>query len=103
MPIGLDTNILVHATLVQDEEKHEKAKKFLEEMVESGDYLVSLQVIAEYYYVIMKTAPRLMDEARELAEILATPQNTVHYSIHTLNEAAKASTSWRKYWDTVLA
>ncbi len=31
MLIGLDTNILVHATVIEDKYKHEKVKKFLEE------------------------------------------------------------------------
>lgn len=103
MLIGLDTNILVHATLIQDMDKHEKAKKFLERIVESGNYLISLQVVAEYYYVVMKAAPRLIDEARELVEILATPQNTIHYDLPIINEALRVSGGWKRYWDTLIA
>ena len=103
MPIGLDTNILVHATVVQDREKHEKAKQLLKEIVENGDYLLSLQVIGEYYATILRVAPELAEEARELIDILATPENTVHYDLDTLNQALKITKSPGKYWDKLLA
>ncbi len=103
MLIGLDTNILVHATVIQSRVKHEKAKRFLEELVASGKYLISLQVIGEYYYTILRIAPSLKDEALQLIEILAEPQHLAHYNLQTLNEALRLTTSPRNFWDTLLA
>lgn len=103
MLIGLDTNILVHATVIEDKNKHEKAKELIEKLVENRKYLVSLQVVAEYYYTIIRIAPQLMEEARELVEILATPQNTVHYDLSIINEALEKSGSPRRFWDALIA
>ena len=103
MLIGLDTNILVHATLIEDKGKHEKAKRFLEEIVPRGNYLISLQVAAEYYATIIRIAPNLAEEARELIEIIATPETTVHYNLETLNQALEKAGRRGKFWDTLIA
>ena len=100
--IGIDTNILIHATLIQDPDKHEKAKKFLEEIVQTKEYLISLQVIGEYYAVITRTAPQLKKEARELIETLAEKENIVHYTMGDLENALKLARKG-KFWDTLLA
>ena len=100
--IGLDTNILVHATLIQDKRKHERAKQFLEELVREDNYMISLQVIGEYYAVIAKLAPQLMKEAVELIETLADKEKLVHYTLDHLNEAIEKSGKG-KFWDTLLA
>ncbi len=102
--VGIDTNILVHALVVQDEEKHEKAKNLLREIVENGDrYLLSLQVVGELYATLLRVAPSLIPEAIELARLLAERLNLVHYTLTDLEEAAKTTTAPRRYWDTVLA
>lgn len=102
MLIGLDTNILVHATVVQDRRKHERAKRFLEEVVANGRYLISLQVVAEYYYTILRIAPVVKEEARDLIEILATPEATVGYSLEETNQALALSDR-KRFWDTLIA
>ncbi len=103
MQIGLDTNILVHATVVQDRDKHEKAQEFIRRLLKEGEYLISLQVVAEYYYTVTRIAPQLVEEAMELVEILATPENTVHYDLSTINEALEKSGNRRRFWDTLIA
>jgi len=80
-----------------------RAKQFLEGLVASDSYLISLQVIGEYYYTVLRIAPSLRDEANQLIEIPADPQHLIHYDLQTLNEALRLTTSPRNFWDTLLA
>ena len=61
--IGLDTNILVHSIVLQDEEKHRCAQRFLLERVSRGDYALSAQVVAGLYNTVLRIAPQRLRDA----------------------------------------
>ncbi|BES82817.1 PIN domain-containing protein [Pyrodictium abyssi] len=101
--VGIDTNILVHALIVQDEAKHEAAKRLLRDIVEHGDrYILSYQVIGELYSTMLRIAPSLMEEAIALARLLARRLRLIHYTASELENATRTSTP-KRFWDTVLA
>ena len=52
--IGLDTNILVHSIVLQQEDKHQRAQQFLLERIARRDYAISVQVVAEFYRTILR-------------------------------------------------
>lgn len=101
--IGLDTNILVHSIVLQDEGKHRRAQQFLLERVSRGDYAVSVQVIAEFYSTILRIAPQRLRDAMELADILIENGVVIHYNAEIAARAAERTPTPRKYWDILLA
>ncbi len=90
--LGIDTNILVHALIVQDSKKHKRAQEFLVEVVRSSNYVISTQVVAELYATLLRVAPELTKEARELVEILSGPgagSGTVYWRKPTSERESK--------------
>jgi len=101
--IGLDTSILVHSIVVQDEYKHWRAQEFLLERVAKRDYAISIQVVAELYNTILRIAPQRLEDAIELVGILTENGVVLHYDAEIAAEAAEKTTTPRKYWDALLA
>ena len=101
--IGLDTNILVHSIVLQQEGKHRRAQQFLLERIARGDYAISVQVVAEFYRTILRIAPQRLRDAIELVSILIENGIVLHYDAEIAARAAEKTPTPKKYWDVLLA
>jgi len=101
--IGLDTNILVHSVVLQDEDKHRRAQQFLLERIARRDYAISVQVVAEFYRTILRIAPQRLRDAIELVGILIENGVVFHYDAEIAARAAERTPTPKKYWDVLLA
>lgn len=101
--IGLDTNILVHSIVLQQEDKHRRAQQFLLERIAGRDYAISVQVVAEFYRTILRIAPQRLRDAIELVSILIENGIVLHYDAEIAARAAEKIPTPKKYWDVLLA
>jgi len=59
--IFLDTNIIVYAYDSSAQSKHEIAKKIMRELWDSGQGMISTQVLQEFYVSVTKKIPKPLD------------------------------------------
>jgi predicted nucleic acid-binding protein len=66
--VFVDANILVYAYDASARDKHRIARKELSDLWDSGEGLISTQVLQEFYVAITKKVPRPADS--ELAKVI---------------------------------
>ncbi len=60
----VDTNILVYAYNVDEEEKHPQASTLMKELWEQGTGVLSLQVLQEFYVTVTQKIRKPLDPAK---------------------------------------
>lgn len=101
----LDTNVLIYAIDPTDAAKQSVAQKWLAEAHESGDGLVSYQVVQEWFNVVLRKAavPLTADEAASIYRTLIEPIWRIQSSREVLDTALglyrRDSLSW---WDSLI-
>ncbi len=102
-PVGIDTNILVHGLLIQDERKHKIALSVLRNiLLNPSDYVIAIQVFGEFISTVLRVRPKLRDEALDLVGLLSKHVTVVHYTTSEVMKAGKA-VDYQRFWDAVLA
>jgi predicted nucleic acid-binding protein len=101
----LDTNLLVYAVDPSDEEKHTISLKWLAAAHETGNGLLSYQVVQEWFNVVLRkaAAPLRPDEAASIYRKLIEPLWRIQSSRELLDRALdlhrQHSFSW---WDSLI-
>ena len=101
----LDTNLLIHAIDAADPGKQAIAQKWIAKAHETGDGLVSYQVVQEWFNVVLRKAavPLSVDEAalvyRQLIEPLWRIQSSREFLDTALDLHRRDSVSW---WDSLI-
>lgn len=101
----LDTNLLIYAIDATDPGKQAVAQKWIATAHESGDGIVSYQVVQEWFNVVLRkaAAPLSADEAaliyRELIEPLWRVQSSRELLDTALDLHRRDSISW---WDALI-
>ena len=99
--VFIDTNILVYATLKDDQPKHEQAVSFITSL-KGSSLFVSTQVMSELYVALLKHA---IDEnciVKTLTQIAAT-FNVSAISLDTVSSAWKVKKKHHySYWDSLI-
>lgn len=101
----LDTNLWIYAVDAADPGKQAVAQKWIASAHESGDGVVSYQVVQEWFNVVLRKAatPLSAHEAGEIYRQLIEPLWRIQSSRELLNEALdihrRDSISW---WDSLI-
>jgi predicted nucleic acid-binding protein len=101
----LDTNLLIYAIDATDAHKQAVAQKWIATAHESGDGLVSYQVVQEWFHVVLRKAatPLSADEAASIYHQLIEPLWRIQSSRELLDTALDLhrldSISW---WDSLI-
>jgi predicted nucleic acid-binding protein len=101
----LDTNLLIYAIDATDPHKQAVAQKWIATAHESGDGLVSFQVVQEWFNVVLRkaAAPLSADEAASIYHQLIEPLWRIQSSRELLDTALdlhrRDSISW---WDSLI-
>lgn len=102
---GIDANILVHATIVQDRRKFEIASGILKDVLEgSRRAVVTTQILGEFARVATEKVPRPLPKRKAYAflSLLAhSPSCTV--LPYTTDHVLGALRSGKPFWDSVIA
>jgi predicted nucleic acid-binding protein len=101
----LDTNLLIYAIDASDPGKQAVAQKWIATAHESGDGMVSYQVVQEWFNVVLRkaAAPLSADQAAQVYRELIEPLWRVQSSRELLDTALdlhrRESISW---WDSLI-
>jgi predicted nucleic acid-binding protein len=101
----IDTNLLIYAIDAADPRKQAVAQKWIATAHESGDGLVSYQVVQEWFNVVLRkaAAPLSADQAESIYHQLIEPLWRIHSSPELLEAALDLhrhdSVSW---WDSLV-
>ena len=105
----VDTNILVYAYDVTDQQKHKRAKQLLEKCWKKEVvYAISSQNLAEFFIIITKKVPHPLplEEAEQIIKDICafSSWKVLQYSEQTLLKAIKLHKEKKKhFWDALIA
>ncbi len=104
MPTFVDTNILVYAEDRDAGEKHEAARDLITDLWHSGDGVVSVQVLQEFFVNVTRKVPRPVDpvEARAIVEQYLTWRVVQNTGALLLAGIRLASSLQISFWDALL-
>lgn len=104
----IDSNILVYSIDRSEEEKHERAKKLFNELLEDEKLFLSVQNLTEFYSVSTRKiedkldheeAMRMINNLKNIKEVEIDNLN-----INNLSKGAKiAEQNQTDYWDSLIA
>lgn len=101
----VDTNILVYAYNLDEEEKHPRASTLIKELWEQGTGVLSLQVLQEFYVTVTQKIekPISSDQAKQIIEDYASAWEIVEPSVKTLLAALEAKDKHQfHFWDALI-
>ncbi|MGH9380249.1 MAG: PIN domain-containing protein [Thermoanaerobaculia bacterium] len=104
MPTFVDTDILVYAEDRDAGEKHEAARDLITDLWHSGDGVVSVQVLQEFFVNVTRKVPRPVDpvEARAIVEQYLTWRVVQNTGALLLAGIRLASSLQISFWDALL-
>lgn len=85
----VDTNILVYAHDLDAGDRHRRSRELVEALWESGEGMLSLQVLQEFYVTVTRKIPSPLPPAR--ARALIEPYLTWHVEILPREAVLRAS------------
>jgi predicted nucleic acid-binding protein len=100
----VDTNVLVYAYDPTTPDKHEQARTLVTRLWESGDGVLSIQVLQEFFWTITRKVPRPISpsQAVDLIEEFAT-WNVFEPAAEDVIQAARLSVRRRiSFWDAMI-
>ena len=102
--IFLDTNILVYAYDEYDQQKQKKAQNLLTEGMESERFVLSVQVLSEFFNVVTRRIrqPMSPDEAQKIILMVSIlPIQDIDF--HMVNRAIDTHKMYHiSYWDSLI-
>lgn len=102
--IFLDTNVIVYAYDKSAGEKHNKAKKILIDLWESGFGVISIQVLKEFYVTVTQKIPNVLktEVAEEIISDFLRWEVVVNDGYNIL-EAISIQRRYRfSFWDSLI-
>ena len=105
-PKIVDSNILIYAYDSAEGKKHEKAIKAVEEILLSGNGVLSIQNLVEFYSVITQkvSKPVSQENAKQIVLDLCEGFEIIKYNEKTIIEATNIGMAHKvPFWDALLA
>lgn len=101
MAVFVDTNILVYAEDLDSGSKQERARAIIQELWRSGEGVLSIQVLQEYFVTVTRKVRKSMSQARALQAVeeyltWRIVENTRGLLLAAIRRAASARIS---FWD----
>ena len=100
--VSLDANVLVYGVDKSDPVRHRAARRIITAAARS-DCVISLQALAEFYYVVTRKGKQSAAEAREQVNALRAIFPVAFPGAATLDRAIEAGERFRLgFWDAML-
>ncbi len=99
-----DTNVLVYAYDASAGDKHQRAKRLLQQLWESGNGVISIQVLQELFVALTRKVahPLSIHDARGIMADIAT-WHVVEPTRGDVLEAIDATARWQvSFWDAMV-
>ena len=102
--VFLDTNIIVYAHDYSSGEKHVTAKEIMGYLWESGEGVISVQILQEFFVCVTKKIlkPLLIKNARAIIEYLSTWDVVTNDKYITLNAIDLQEKYRFSFWDSLV-
>lgn len=100
----VDTNILIYAHDIDAGDRHWRAKELVKALWDSGEGMLSTQVLSEFYVNVTQKIPSPMDPARARAVL----ESYLSWNVQTLGPdsvliASEVQQRYRiSYWDALI-
>jgi predicted nucleic acid-binding protein len=100
--VFVDTNIFVYAHLSDDSQKHERAKRLLQDGIAGDRVFISTQVVGEFYAALTKYR-REHDEIVGFISEITKRANTSAISLSTVERCLTLKRAYGyAYWDSLI-
>jgi predicted nucleic acid-binding protein len=102
--IFLDTNVIIYAYDVSAGEKREKAQKIMLDLWESGQGLLSIQVLQEFFVNVTQKIPQplALKTAKQIVDDLLTWEVVVNDGDSILEAIELLSIHKYSFWDSLI-
>ena len=102
--VFLDTNVIIYAYDVSAGEKRERAKKILVDLWDSGQGLLSIQVLQEFFVSVTRKIPQplALKEAQHIVNDLLTWEVVVNDGDSILEAIELHSSHKYSFWDSLI-